>query len=85
MGQRPARGAGGGTELFALGAVEHLDDRSVGAVVEIVPLVVDSGHGIEHFIEVLGGEEWLIARDAQRVQQGVEVVFGFQFFAIIGP
>jgi hypothetical protein len=52
VGGGPARGARGGPELLAFGAVEHLDDRAVGAVVEVVAVAVDAGDGCQHFIEL---------------------------------
>ena len=65
IGGGPARGAGGEAELLALGAVEDLDDGSVGAVVEGVALAVDAGDGFEHFVEIVGVEDRLVLRDAE--------------------
>ena len=84
VGGGPARGARGEAELLALGAVEHLDDRAVGAVVEVVAVAVDVGDGRQHFVEVGGGEDRLVARDAEVVQQLVEIVLGVQRRAVVG-
>ena len=83
VGGGPARGAGGGTELLALGAVEDFHHNSVGGVVDVVAVLAEKFHPGEEFAEVAGDADGFVAGNGEGIEEVVEIGFRFQKFPLI--
>ena len=73
VGGGPTRSPAREAELLLRIAVDHLDDRSIRAVGQRVPLLVETSHRCEHVLEGLGGPERLVFPDSDPIEEGVKV------------